>query len=170
MKTIREWFEYLPKDIRDKAVANSSNNILSCSLESLHKSIIWAIDWSTSKEGYKYWSSIYNRASNGKYDTPTKSYHNSVGISGAELSNATSKAEALDKEVMKCFRKLDADGWSTPEEVYNHLIESGKNCLRSSVRRSFSNLKSAGKIEFTGKKIMGGFGSRINTSRLTKND
>lgn len=64
MKTAREFFEYLPENIRTKAIANAT---LCCTIdenyESLEKAISGSFEWVDTPEGLLYWSGICKKVS-----------------------------------------------------------------------------------------------------------
>ena len=61
MKTIREWLNELPEDVRDKAIANTDEDILGerPNYPFLRHALIRAFNWDESPEGHVYW---YNMA------------------------------------------------------------------------------------------------------------
>lgn len=56
-KTIKEWFEYLPNDIKRKALNNFDGNEDEI-LTSLSDAIDGAFNWASTSEGHDYWRSI----------------------------------------------------------------------------------------------------------------
>jgi hypothetical protein len=58
MKTIKEWFEDLPKEVREKAIANTNDNLLGSRVENLKKALSGAFQWHLSPEGQNYWINI----------------------------------------------------------------------------------------------------------------
>jgi hypothetical protein len=60
MKTIREWLNELPEDVRDKAIANTSEELLKFEeSEDLRDALLAAFIWMPSNEGFDYWFKIY---------------------------------------------------------------------------------------------------------------
>jgi hypothetical protein len=57
-KTIREWFNELPEDIREKAIANTREDELDELDSSSRNAMLIAFLWSKSPEGHSYWSDI----------------------------------------------------------------------------------------------------------------
>lgn len=60
MKTRLQWFNELPKDISEMAIANSRTGGLHLDNSSMSYAIGGAFCWADSPEGMKYWQSIYN--------------------------------------------------------------------------------------------------------------
>ena len=69
-KTIEEWFEYLPNDIKQKAINNieKGNNISNRSVKSLEQAIDASFNWKGTDEGHDYWREISNNAYKGQYN------------------------------------------------------------------------------------------------------
>lgn len=57
-KTIREWFNDLPEDIKEKAIINTPEESLDRIEYSLSKALLRAFTWIESVEGHNYWSRI----------------------------------------------------------------------------------------------------------------
>lgn len=66
MKTIKEWLEELPTEIKEKAFYNVHrltvfpNIILEFKEGSIKDAISSAFIWECTDEGHEYWESIYN--------------------------------------------------------------------------------------------------------------
>lgn len=59
MKTIREWYEDLPKESRDKALKNTPKDTLDDKEASLSEALEGAFFWRSSPEGFDYWETLY---------------------------------------------------------------------------------------------------------------
>jgi hypothetical protein len=63
MKTIREWLNELPEDVRSKAVENVNAMMSGVTMEKLtptvKRAISSAFPWMPSNEGFDYWFKIY---------------------------------------------------------------------------------------------------------------
>lgn len=59
-KTIHAWFQTLPFEIYDLAVANTSPHTLTNLAASAEDAIMMAFSWSDTPEGGAYWTKIYN--------------------------------------------------------------------------------------------------------------
>jgi hypothetical protein len=70
MKTSKEWYkQHLPKEIADKAVANSTQQgNISNEAENLYEAISLGFNWGATMEGISYWNAIYHRAKDGEFD------------------------------------------------------------------------------------------------------
>jgi hypothetical protein len=60
MKTIREWLNELPEDVRDKAIANTLEDMLNMKAKSLSSALMNAFNWGKSPEKSEFWVKIYN--------------------------------------------------------------------------------------------------------------
>jgi hypothetical protein len=60
MKTVREWFELLPEDIKAKALANTAPYRLSREEDSLWNALASSFIWRTSSEKEHYWINAAN--------------------------------------------------------------------------------------------------------------
>ena len=100
-----------------------------------------------------------------------KAFHNTTGLKGSELQDATSKALTQDEDVLLVFNRFKGHTF-TPEQAHNYLCSTNPNKYRNtpstSIRRAFSNLKSQGLIEKTGLLVEGNYGRLINTWRTVK--
>lgn len=56
--TIKDWFQYLPADVRQKAIANTPKDELDWTVSSLRQAVMCAFLFKTSKEGEDYWVAI----------------------------------------------------------------------------------------------------------------
>jgi len=70
MKTIKEWFGMLPKEIRDKAIVNATvyhlpESIDNLTEQSLEDAIFNSFDWHSSKEGFFFWEEVYEKVQKG---------------------------------------------------------------------------------------------------------
>lgn len=86
-KTISEWLQHLPVDIREKAIANCKadfkdneefNGMMKLRDISVGEALASMFTWKNSPEGHDYWSEIaknenYNQEPD--YDTPNEEYH-----------------------------------------------------------------------------------------------
>lgn len=59
MKTIKEWFNDLPEDVREKALKNTNEAVLKQKSINLKMALLGAFTWEFSPEGYEYWKSIH---------------------------------------------------------------------------------------------------------------
>jgi len=60
MKTVREWFELLPEDVRTKAIANTPPYRLIREEDSLWNALASSFIWRTSPEKEYYWVNAAN--------------------------------------------------------------------------------------------------------------
>jgi hypothetical protein len=60
MKTRLQWFNELPKDISEKAIANAENDMLGLECNNMTQALEGAFFWEDCPEGYRYWIDIYN--------------------------------------------------------------------------------------------------------------
>lgn len=58
-KSAKEWFYQLYEPYRNKAINNSSENMLKTKRESLKDAIKNSFKWTDTREGWDYWESIY---------------------------------------------------------------------------------------------------------------
>lgn len=72
-KTIKEWFDYLPEDIKRLALINNINdnkaNRMDLKFDNLVEAIDHAFFWADTSKGQDYWSDIVDNAKKGKYNT-----------------------------------------------------------------------------------------------------
>lgn len=61
MKTIREWFQELPTDVRIKAETNARPSAMSVKAPTLASAIGGSFVWAESPEGQVYWEQITNQ-------------------------------------------------------------------------------------------------------------
>ena len=98
-----------------------------------------------------------------------KAFHNTTGLQGSELQEATSKALTQDEDVLLVFNRFKGHTF-TPEQAHNYLCSTNPDRYKSvpstSIRRAFSNLKSQGLIEKTGLLVDGNYGVPVNTWKL----
>ena len=57
-KTLDEWFDTLPEEIRDKAKNNTTVS-LELKQEGLSAALVCAFDWGDSEEGNSYWLDVF---------------------------------------------------------------------------------------------------------------
>lgn len=60
MKTIEEWYNELPEDVREKAINNTSESLLKERDESIEDALFGGFTWAETPEGHKYWENIKN--------------------------------------------------------------------------------------------------------------
>jgi hypothetical protein len=61
MKTIQEWLNELPEDVRDKAIANTDKDLLEINLYNrLSHALEGAFVWALTPEGWDYWDKIHD--------------------------------------------------------------------------------------------------------------
>lgn len=58
MKKVKDWYNDLPNDIREKALANTSKDMLETVDDSLVEALSGGFTWSSTEEGHDYWESI----------------------------------------------------------------------------------------------------------------
>ena len=60
-KSVKEWLEELPEEIRDKAISNTKAALLeeNAKDDSLKGAIAGAFIWGETPEGHKYWQEIF---------------------------------------------------------------------------------------------------------------
>ena len=61
-KPLNDWFNELPEPYRTKAINNTKN--LDITIDSIQSGLLCAFMWSTSEEGYSYWSELFNKLNN----------------------------------------------------------------------------------------------------------
>ena len=64
MKTIREWLSELPEPYRSQALENVDEKFIEYGYnknrcKSISTAILYAFDWSLSKQGHKYWDLLH---------------------------------------------------------------------------------------------------------------
>jgi hypothetical protein len=61
-KTVKQWLEELPEEIRDQAISNTKPTLLEqdAIAESLREAISGAFIWDDSPQGHKYWEEVFN--------------------------------------------------------------------------------------------------------------
>ena len=67
-KTVKEWFELLPIEIREKAISNTKPHLLESTDFKLSMAICGAFNWNESPEGHDFWEKIEDRAREGEFD------------------------------------------------------------------------------------------------------
>ena len=76
MKTLAEWFEMLPSDLRYKAIYNTKNHNNTKNLSDLAESLADAINsgfaWRSTSEGHDFWYDIHQIAKRGEYNAKSK--------------------------------------------------------------------------------------------------
>ena len=78
-KTIKEWFEQLPPDVRENAIANTAKHVLHQPADSLFMAINNAFVWADTPQGHEYWQAIYNGAESVFYEnTPEQPIINTL--------------------------------------------------------------------------------------------
>jgi len=65
-KTVKEWAELLPDDIKTKFLTNCTIG-LDYKCKSLHNAINKAFIWHITAEGQEYWKLIHDKALNNEY-------------------------------------------------------------------------------------------------------
>jgi len=60
-KSVKEWLEELPEEIRDKAISNTKAALLEevAVAKSLKEAVLGAFIWGETPEGHKYWQEIH---------------------------------------------------------------------------------------------------------------
>ena len=66
-KTVREWFDYLPNNVKQKALNSVNSSRLNEKVKSLY-SAINTFSWAHTDEGYTYWSKIEEDIERGVFD------------------------------------------------------------------------------------------------------
>ena len=69
-KTVLQWFQQLPEQIKLQAIANTLPQRLEPKEPSLVAAIAGAFSWSSTPQGSDYWFEIKARAANGEFNTP----------------------------------------------------------------------------------------------------
>lgn len=92
MKTIREWFDLLPEDIRERALRNTDNERHDWSLGSLAEALLSAFLWRTTIEGHSHWERVHRAAVNGGF---------------SEVESLRAENEALKKRIAELEPKRD---------------------------------------------------------------
>jgi hypothetical protein len=105
----------------------------------------------------------------------TNLFHNTGGLSGSELENATVRAGHQNTHVAIYFKEHSDDEFITPEKVHEYLKEKipekYRNAPLTSIRRAFNYLKRPPNciIEENGKR-MGHYGMKVTAYKLSKNE
>jgi hypothetical protein len=94
---------------------------------------------------------------------PTKSYHNTVSLSHAEVAKLNAKANAQESEILQIFRRYQE---LTPWQCEARLNALGKKWPITSIRRAITNLTEQGFLLKTGYKITGPLGHKENTWKI----
>lgn len=58
-KTIREWYNKLPQQIKKEAIKNTPKKELKLKASCLSDAIQGGFVWTDTKQGYKFWDSVY---------------------------------------------------------------------------------------------------------------
>jgi hypothetical protein len=67
MKTIKEWLNELPEDIKVRAIKNTEDDILNAPALSLEVVICGAFQWYGTPEGVEFWAGVRDKAIAGEY-------------------------------------------------------------------------------------------------------
>lgn len=59
METIEYYLKQLPKEVSEKALANTSDERLTLLSKGVSDALSLAFSWDRSKEGHEYWSDVY---------------------------------------------------------------------------------------------------------------
>lgn len=75
MKPILTWYDQLPEPIRSQAIENydadyANYHNKSEETDSDHEAIASGFYWGLTKQGYRYWNDIHDRAAKGEFDIP----------------------------------------------------------------------------------------------------
>jgi hypothetical protein len=99
MKTILQWYEMLPKDIRDKAIANYDSSFYrgTDEVESIRYALARGFNWNRTPQRWDYWQDVSDNAAAGNYDQPPNTIEQS-------LSDLTKTLEEM-KEAIELVRK-----------------------------------------------------------------
>jgi len=90
-------------------------------------------------------------------------YHNTTNLSGPVLKLYQNKATKQDDLILDLFTANPQKEF-TPEDAHEVLFTA--RVPLTSLRRSFNTLEKEGRIERTGRMVIGGFGRPINTYKL----
>ena len=89
------------------------------------------------------------------------SFFNTTKLKGSELQQATVKAIAQDKDVLKMMKHLNKA--MTAHEVWIAYNQTFKiDAPRHSILRAVSNLYSSGLIDKSGDKVISAYGRKVN--------
>lgn len=58
MKTIKEWYNELPEDVREKAINNTCKRLLSKRVKNVKTALFYGFSWIGSNEGCDYWLNV----------------------------------------------------------------------------------------------------------------
>jgi hypothetical protein len=61
MKTIREWYNELPEEVREKALANTAEDELDTMEPDLYNALAGMFWWEETPEGFLYWAEVAMR-------------------------------------------------------------------------------------------------------------
>lgn len=101
-----------------------------------------------------------------------KAFHNTTDLEQPEVDKANEKALTQDEIVLAEIKIHYYNDYPiTPHGVLKHLrrfTTRFNHVPETSIRRAFTNLKNRGLIRKTGNKIVGQYGSMVNTWELVQ--
>lgn len=72
-KTVKQWLETLPKELRKEAISQTSKTNLNTNCKSLSWAIVCMINWCDTKEGADFWQGLeFNLCWAEQLDSPPK--------------------------------------------------------------------------------------------------
>lgn len=98
-------------------------------------------------------------------------FYNTIQLEGEELEKARVSVYKQERDVLHYFKQLEGLRLITPYSLHKVLqdrLPSYKNVPVDSIKRAFSNLKNADKIQKSGVKITGQYGKPVNCWELVK--
>ncbi len=66
MKTNAEWYRLLPEPLRMQAMNNAEREDMLDKHATSLAAALFAFPWETSRQGYRYWKSVYDRVVSGE--------------------------------------------------------------------------------------------------------
>ena len=123
-KTIKEWFEQLPPDVRENAMENTPLHMLDRRVDSMWMAVNNAFIWDDTPQGGLYWSAICDTASRGGYDAKNQEL-----CICAETPDIVSTAVRLGMAV-----KL-LEGWALAMQMEGELKDDMVNAIAKYTQR-----------------------------------
>lgn len=97
------------------------------------------------------------------FDTPARSYHNTVPLQGSQLRSAEQEAKAQEAEIYWIFQ---AHNQLTPWQCEARLNRLGRKWPITSIRRAITNLTKQGMLRKANMQITGPLGKKENVWQL----
>jgi len=123
MKTIREWLNEFPVEIRDRAIRNaeaSSWNAMDNQHQNITYALAGAFNWYESPEKDDYWNAWYEWLEDPSQTKPTIQPADGSAVVGNHSFEANEKIEPEDKTVRECLNEL-------PDEIRDRAIRNAES-------------------------------------------